>query len=106
MKAERKGQGGVKKRGGGRQGGGAEEGERARRERLVREQALRDLEGLKHEGGGFGGGWTHSALVRSLLYTRSDRDDFTPTLRRIVVVLRVLAFVLLSLWFLWVMTNR
>ncbi len=82
------------------------EGEKERRERLSREQALRDLEGLKHEGGGFGGGWTHSALVRSVVRTRGDRDDFTPRLRRVVVVLRLLAFVLLSLWFLWMLTQR
>ena len=85
---------------------GRGEGEKERRERLLREQALRDLEGLKHEGGGFGGGWTHSALVRSVVRTRSDRDDFTPRLRRVVVVLRLLAFVLLSLWFLWMLTQR
>ncbi len=82
------------------------EGERERRQRWKREAALRDLEGLKHEGGGLGGGWTHSALVRSLLRTRNDRADFTPRLRRMVVLLRVLAFVLLSLWFVWVMANR
>ena len=82
-----------------------EEGVRERRERLLRERALRDLEGLKHEGGGFGGGWTHSALVRSLLRTRSDRDDFTRGLRRIVVGLRIVVFVLLSVWFLGVLAG-
>ena len=82
------------------------EGERERRERLKREHALRDLEGLKYEGGGFGGGWTHSALVRSLVRTRTDRKDFTPRLRKIVVALRLAAFVLLSLWFLWMLAGR
>ena len=77
----------------------------ARHER-TRERALRDLKSLRYEGGGFGAGWTQSALVRSLLRTNREATDITPRLRRVIIFLRVLSFVLMSLWVIYYLANR
>lgn len=72
----------------------------------TRERALRDLKSLRYEGGGFGAGWTQSALVRSLLRTNREATDITPRLRRVIIFLRVLSFILMSLWVIYYLANR
>ena len=72
----------------------------------IRQRALRDLKSLHYEGGGFGAGWTQSALVRSLLRTNKEATDITPRLRRVIIVLRVVSFVAMSLWVIYYLANR
>ena len=71
----------------------------------IRQRALRDLKSLRYEGGGFGAGWTQSALVRSLLRTDKEATDITPRLRRVIIILRVVSFVAMSLWVIYYLAN-